>query len=143
MACASPHDIDNPFLLEAIEALAHCRQSALDREAAPAIHRAIEFRNGGTCARVEILFRQCRNQMLSIHLWENRAISLHAGEAIRNGGWKFHFSSAGRFLATQDGQALVRAAEASLTAMAETTDADPERLEAIWQPLIARGPRLV
>jgi len=109
----------------------------------PAIHRAIEFRGDTTCARIEIVLRQCGNQMLAIHLWENRAISLHIGEAIRNGGWRFQYGSAGRFVRPHDGPELMRAAEASLRVMAAKSEEATERLEAIWRPLIANGPRLV
>jgi len=143
MASASPYHIDSPFLLGVLGAL-QARDAALrEQSVTPAIHRAIEFRGDTTCARIEILFRQCRNQMLSIHLWEDRSISLNAGEAVRSGGWMFQYGSAGRFPGPNEGPELIRAAEASLAAMTEMTEAEPERLEAIWRPLIARGPRLV
>jgi hypothetical protein len=143
MASASPHHIDSPFLLDVLDTLNACDAALRRRDVTPAIHRAIEFRGDTTCARIEIVFRQCRNQMLSIHLWEDRAISLHVGEAIRNGGWMFRYDSAGRFLRPHAGAALMRAAEASLLAMTETGAEITERLEATWRPLIASGPRLV
>ncbi|NYT41779.1 hypothetical protein HZY97_13490 [Sphingomonas sp. R-74633] len=142
MASASPHHIDSSFLLDALDALKQRQATLPNQDVAPAIHRAIEFQGGVPRARIEILFQQCRSQMLSIHLWEDRAISLHAGEAMPNGGWMFRYGSAGRFPGPNEGPELMAAAEASLLAMSDSSEADPERLEAIWRPLIAKGPRL-
>lgn len=143
MASASPYHIDAPFLVDVMEALRLRGKALRHKGATPAIHRAIEFQSGSPCARIEILFRQRRNQMLSIHLWEDRAISIYAGEAIRNRGWLFRYDNAGRFPGPNEGSELVKAAEASLSAMFEMTEATTDRLETIWRPLIAKGPKLV
>lgn len=143
MVSASPYHIDDPFLVDVMEALRERGDAFRAQGAASRVERVIEFRGESTVARIELLFRLGGSQMLSIHLWEDRAISLNAGESVRGGGWRFRYGSEGRFPGPNQGPELVRAAEASVQAMADTTDADPERLEAIWRPLIAKGPKLV
>lgn len=143
MASASPYHIDDPFLVDVMDRLRERGNALRDQGVAPSVERVIEFCGERTVARIEILLRLGGTRMLSIHLWEDRAISLNAGESVRGGGWRFRYGSEGRFPGPNQGAELVRAAEASVQAMAEDAEADSDRLEAIWRPLIAKGPKLV
>jgi len=143
MPAASPAHADSPFLLAVLAALKKRSRALKHGNAIPTIDRIIEITDGEPLERIEIEFRTRKRQSLRILVWEDRAIWVHACEAISKAGWKFQFTDSGRLIGHASERELVAALEASLSAMFEMTADDLDRLTAIWGPLLAHGPRPV
>ena len=109
--------------------------------ASPVVERFVDTYDGAAEDRVELRFTSRKKQQLSLTVWEDRTIRVTASESISKAGWKFTYTDEGRFVGSEGGRAIVSAVEASLAAMFEMTDKDVGRLEAIWGPLLAKGPR--
>jgi hypothetical protein len=141
MSNASPVRADSPFLLDILEGIRRRRKALRSHNANPIVERIIEVRDGNPVERIEIVFHPRTNQTLTVIVWENRSIWVHACEAIKNAGWKFQYTASGRFLAPGGGRDLVPALEASLSRMFEMTRENSVRLSEIWDRLLANGPQ--
>jgi hypothetical protein len=69
--------------------------------------------------------------------WADRWCWIDARSKFKNSSWRWEFTHEGRPLVPAD--QLVRAVEQSL--MAAWPSGDIEKLEAIWKPILATGPR--
>ena len=137
MSNAAPVRADSPFLLDVLEGIRRRRKALRARNASP----IVEIRDGIRVERIEIACRPRTNQRLTILVWEDRWTWVHACESIKNAGWKFQYTASGRFLGADGGRDLIRALEASLSAMFEMTSENSARLGDIWDRLLANGPQ--
>ena len=132
---------ESPFIAGVLDSLKRRSKALKHQNATPVIDRFIESREGVTEQRVEITFAKRPRQKLTLTLWEDRTVEVHASEAIWQAGWKFHYARAGRFVGVGGPQDLVRATEASLSKMFEMTSKNVGQLDELWGPLLADGPR--
>ncbi|MEM7779834.1 MAG: hypothetical protein AAF697_05520 [Pseudomonadota bacterium] len=82
-------------------------------------------------------------QRLQVTIWSDRMVEAQACEPGQYKGWKFTYDIYGRVVGDVGGRELVAAIEASLSAMFEITQANTSKLERIWSPLLAQGPKAV
>ena len=136
-----PITANSPFLSDVLEALRRRRRALKHQNALPEIERIIEIEEGVAQERLEIRMAPRKRQRLGLIVRQDRTIRVQATESIAKAGWKFEFADQGRLVAQTDGRAFVAALEASLSAMFEMTADQMDRLERVWNPLIAKGPR--
>ena len=134
---------DSPLLTELLEALRKRSRAIKHKGVQVAIERVIEEADGEKRERLEIDCRLGKRQQARLFVWDDRALWVHAAEAIPKSGWKFQFTDSGRYVGTADARMLVSALEATWAAMYEMAPADIGRLASIWTPLLAKGPKLV
>ena len=80
-------------------------------------------------------------QHVTVTVRASRQVTVVAAESIPNGGWAWQFTDAGRLAA--GAPALVAAIEETLSACFGMTAERTGRLDAIWRPLLAKGPRAI
>jgi len=82
---------------------------------------------------------------LRAHVWEDGWIwvDFRARAVGSSGGWRWEWSYDGRLLPVHDGRVLVEALERTLGAAAALDGNAMSVFDAIWQPLLARGPKTV
>lgn len=134
---------DSPLLTDLLEALRKRSRAIKHKGAQLTIERVIEEADGEKRERLEIECRLRKRQRVRLLVWDDRALWVHAAEAVPKSGWKFQFTDSGRYVGTADTRMLVSALEATWAAMYEMTSADTGRLATIWAPLLAKGPQLV
>lgn len=116
------------------------RSTALKhRNVSPAIQRIIVVHEDVALKRIEISMRPNHRQSLTVMAWADRSIWVHACESIKNAGWLFQFTDSGRLAGTVDEDEIVKAMEASLSAMFGMSAETVGRLSPIRHPLLAKG----
>ena len=133
----------SPFLADLLDSLRRRSKALKHKNSTPEVERFIDTRDGLTEERIEIRFSNRRRQQLTLTVWEDRSMRVSASEAIWQAGWKFQLCSEGRFNGSGGGREIVDALEASLSAMFGMTGNDATRLDAVWGPLLAKGPQPV
>ena len=135
--------IDSEFLEDVLESFRRRSKALKHRNAKPQIERFLEVQEDQSTERIEILIDRKPRQTLRLILWSHRYIDVLAAEAISQAGWKYQYQYSGRFVGGAGGRKIVAAVEASLSAMFELTSEDVFKLEQIWKPLLAKGPRVL
>ena len=135
--------LNSPFLTNLLDSLRRRSKALKHKNARPAIKRFFDSQDGVSKERIEITFDQRPRQRLTIKAWEDRTILIQATESILQAGWKFQHVSSGRFVGTPDGREIVQALEATLSAMYEMTSESTGQMDAIWRPLLAKGPHAI
>jgi hypothetical protein len=127
--------------MDVLDSLKRRSKALKHQNATPVIERLVEIRDGKPEELVEVTFKTRSRQTLALTVWCDRWVSIRAFESVPRGGWKFQYTQSGRFLGAEGGRKLIEVAEASLSEMYELTDANIGRLDVIWRPLLAKGPK--
>ena len=143
MVVQHPISADAPFLQDVLVALIRRSKALRHKGLALKIERIIETNDGRTTERLDLIFHLRKRQSISLTLWQDRAIWVHACEAISKGGWNFQFTNSGRLVGPLSGRDIVVAIEETALGMFGMTEDSVQLLGSIWHQLLARGPKAV
>lgn len=73
-------------------------------------------------------------------VWENRWVWCDARQGSKQ-GWRWFYTHEGRIFGDETGRRLVAALEASFSAAHDATHGGKLTFAAIWEPLLAAGPK--
>jgi hypothetical protein len=136
-----PTSADAPFLLNFLDALRRRQKPFRHKGITLTVDRIIEEKPGGRVERIDLTLRFRKRQTLTITIRQDRTVWLHACEAISKAGWLFQYTADGRLLGNYDGRDLIAGIEETASAMFGMTRETAGSLGAIWDKLLARGPR--
>lgn len=131
---------DTGFLEDLLASLRKRRKALRHQVRDLSIERIVERSEGGDRGKLEIACVASGRARLRLFAWEDRWVWFDARCGSKD-GWVWQFTRDGRLLAAEPGRGLVEAMERSIAAAFELTPEGLSRLEDIWTPLLARGPR--
>lgn len=130
------------FIAEVQEVLRKRGKPIRYRKSDISIERVIERTDGEEREKLEI---ECpfhgMTTQLKVHLWYDRWIRIYAGRSSK-AGWVWQYTTEGRLLGDRSARDFVRLFENSLAA-GNWDEQAPARLETLWKPVLATGPKAI
>lgn len=127
----------SPFLADALRCLAKRRKAIRHKVRDIAVEKVLERTGSEEREKLEIA---CTGPALRLFLWDDRWVFVDARTLAKHQGWTWEFTYQGRLAGGVDARRLVAALEETIEAVTFQSTA---RLEQLWKPLLASGPRPV
>jgi len=102
--------------------------------------KIIERRERKDIEKIEIALSIRGQTRVTINVWEDRWVLIDGRESAKK-GWAWEWRYDGRLLGSHTGRDLIAALELTMDATFQIRKDRTPELTAIWQPLLARGPK--
>jgi hypothetical protein len=101
--------------------------------------RGADFHRGETTIQLRI---DGRSVIARVHVWPDRWVWIDARHSVR-GGWRWQFTTQGRFVSAGGARALVANVEKMLRTAQRTAAEVPDARRAIWEGSLLSGNRRI
>ena len=127
---------ESPFLRGILDGLSKRRKAIRYKVRQISVEKVRERTGSEEREKLEITC-EGNAQKLRLFLWDDRWVFVDARISSKQ-GWAWEFTYQGRWMGIADARVLVAALEQSIEA---SSLGDSAKLEGVWRPLLAQGPR--
>jgi hypothetical protein len=133
------------FLANVLLSLRKRRKAVSHQVRTIEVEKVLERTDGTELEKLEIecITLHPRPTKVRVFVWEDRWVWVDARSRVGSKGWAWEFTTQGRAAGGVDGRGLVQALEASISAASPVEPDNAGALGAVWEPVLAAGPRLI